>query len=150
MDLRKIRNYSQLASIFRAAAIPEPREFKGCYTVDILWGPLPNLKGWRKLFMQPVPLAPGEQSEVGEKVHGCNLTGDNTSWGWFILQPTDVSGEITIDYNRPVNYPRFLRRVRDEVRQVAEGLYLGRFCIEWVGKRWFIAWFALQRTTGWS
>ncbi len=54
---------------------------------------------------------------------------------------------IAIDYNYPGNSnPGIQRRMYDELREIAPGLYFGPVTQRWFGKRRIICWFAVQIT----
>lgn len=51
---------------------------------------------------------------------------------------------IQLDYDRPAN-PAPIRRIEDEIREIAPGLYLGQAWLRLRGRRHFVLWFALEQ-----
>ena len=56
----------------------------------------------------------------------------------------DALHVLAVRYDRPEN-PRFLHVVRDELREIEDGLLLGRMVVQGAGgARWWL-WFGLER-----
>ncbi|HVY30132.1 MAG TPA: hypothetical protein VHB79_26425 [Polyangiaceae bacterium] len=74
--------------------------------------------------------------------------GDTTRWFRFetFIGPSRADGgpAFQLDYDNADN-PFFIRAIKDEVRQVAPGLYLGQAYIVLFGKPCLALYFALQR-----
>jgi hypothetical protein len=131
-------NARELEPIFDAAAVPEPSELAGEYTVDMLTR-LPTLKwmGHRKSFF----VQDGQPA-------GHNLLLGGWVWGRFVLKSGECGDRgdtaLFIDYGQPGN--SFVSRpMRDYVRRVGDGLYLGRLYYKLGRRRLFLGFFALER-----
>jgi hypothetical protein len=114
------RNSGELTVLFRGAEAPELTELQGEYWVDMLTG-LPSLKllAHRKRF-----------HTEGGSISGHNLLFGRWIWGRFGLEPgtcRDMGDlpAVLINYDRDGN--SFVSRpMRDYVRRIEPGLYLGR------------------------
>lgn len=124
-----------LGEIFKTAETPNPSEFQGEYFVDMLTA-LPSLRklNHRKIFYQ----------ENG-RTFGCNVILKNKKWGRFFVEQTGgESGrlETIINYGVPEN--SFIsKNIRDQIRRVESGLYIGRFNYILFGKPRFLGYFSL-------
>jgi hypothetical protein len=67
----------------------------------------------------------GQGASYGSGINRTILLGDLFRFDTRV-EPSAVDGEpcIVLDYDKPEN-PWFIRRIHDELREVAEGLYLG-------------------------
>jgi hypothetical protein len=90
-------------------------------------------------------------AQTGEGSNRINLGPIKTNWFTFTtsVQTSIVDGRETIvlDYEHPGN-PAFVRKIHDEIREVAPGLYLGPAM--WKtrgGAAKIVLWFALDTTT---
>jgi len=133
------RNARQLEALFREAAAPLPHEFQGEYAVDMLTG-LPSLKwaGHRKRFF-----------ELGGRPSGHNVLLGGWVWGRFALGASacwDMDGlpAVLIDYGRAGN-SSVSRPMRDYVRRIEPGRYLGRLYYSVRGRLWFLGFFSLEK-----
>ena len=88
---------------------------------------------------------------IGTRGDGINrVFGDRAPRRWFrfetFIGPSRADGgpAFQLDYDNPDN-PFFIRAIKDEVRQVAPGLYLGQAYLMLFGKPRFALYFALQR-----
>lgn len=137
-NLKLPENNLSLTEIFRNAAIPDISEFNGEYLVDMLTV-FPSFKRFlhRKVF-----------SLKNNKVSGYNILFDR-KWGYFFLEkgnceqpePLEV---MVINYDRGEN-SAFIRRIRDHVRRIEEGVYLGRFNYLFNGRLHFFGYFLLEK-----
>lgn len=61
--------------------------------------------------------------------------------------PSEVDGQdcVVFDYDRPTN-PFFIRAVRDELREVSPGLFMGPAMVKWKGRSRTVLWFAIDKT----
>lgn len=91
--------------------------------------------------------ATGEQS--GEGINRINLVG---KFNWFpfktYVQPSVIDGKdcIYLDYEQPGN-PFFIAKIRDELREVSPGLFLGPAMWKTAnGGAALILWFAIDTT----
>lgn len=87
----------------------------------------------------------------GEGVNRINLGPIRTTWFTFTtsVQTSIVDGRETIvlDYEHPGN-PPFIRKIHDEIREVAPGLYLGPAMWKTrAGAAKTVLWFALDTNT---
>ncbi len=135
MKLPKVKR--ALDKVFKKAESPNSAELNGEYFVDMLTG-IPSLKrlNHRKIFRR----------KNGQTI-GCNIILKNKRWGRFFLEQTvgaSERSELIINYDVPKNL--FIsKRIRDEVRQVGNGLYLGRFNYILFGKPRFLGYFSLEK-----
>jgi hypothetical protein len=137
-NLKLPENNVELTEIFRNAAMPDITEFNGEYLVDMLTV-LPSFKRFlhRKVF-----------SLGKNKVSGYNILFDK-KWGYFFLeegiceQPEPLK-VMVINYDRSENSV-LIRRIRDHVRRIEEGIYLGRFNYLFNGRLHFFGYFLLEK-----
>jgi len=137
-NLKLPENNLSLTEIFRSAATPDISEFNGEYLVDMLTV-FPSFKRFlhRKVF-----------SMENRKVSGYNILFDR-KWGYFFLEkgnceqpePLEV---MVINYDRGEN-SAFIRRIRDHVRRIQEGVYLGRFNYLFNGRLHFFGYFLMEK-----
>ena len=135
------KNNEELTEVFGLSEIPEINELNGEYRVDMLTGPIPNMRGigHRKIF-----------AGTNGAVRGCNIVFSKARWGDFFLEKAACSdpGELPallINYDVPEN-GCVTKRIRDQVRRLDEyGHYLGRFYMTLFGKPRFLAYFMLTK-----
>lgn len=133
------RTGRELAARYSEAHAPEVSEFAGEYRVRMLTR-LPSLTWFahRKVFLRD---AAG--------VSGCNVLLRDLKWGYFSLEKGVSPGRerlevVTINYDRPEN--TFLTRgIRDHVRRIDEGMYLGTFNMFMMGRLRFLGYFSLEK-----
>lgn len=126
---------------FIAAQTPDINDLKGEYRVKMLTGgfflkTLMNFLGDCKIFKR----------EAGVVV-GYNLLSGFVSWGKFFIEekicPDTKKESLLINYDVPSNI--FSKNIRDYIREIGEGEYLGRFGIA-VGEKYkFKAYFSLTK-----
>ncbi len=132
------RDARSLEELFNGGTVPSPGEFNGQYTVDMLTG-LPSMKwiGHRKEFFLS-----------GGKPSGHNVFFRGWIWGRFHLGPAtcrDMGNlpALLINYGRAGN--SFVSRpMRDYVRRVDAGQYLGRLYYAVGGGQLFLGFFSLE------
>jgi hypothetical protein len=137
-NLKLPENNSNLTEIFRNAATPDISEFNGEYLVDMLTV-FPSFKRFshRKVFISS-----------NNKVSGYNILFDR-KWGRFFLeegiceQPEPLNVAV-INYDRSENSV-LTRRIRDHLRRIEEGIYLGRFNYLFNGRLHFFGYFSLEK-----
>ncbi len=129
---------SGLTEIFRNAALPDISEFSGEYLVDML-GFFPSFKRFshRKVFY----LKNG-------RVSGHNVL-FNRTWGHFFLEEGTCNAPYLLK-TAVINYDRkentfLIRRIRDHVRRVEQGLYIGKFNYVFYGQPHFLGYFSLEK-----
>ncbi|MDY6780834.1 MAG: hypothetical protein SV760_09940, partial [Halobacteria archaeon] len=84
---------------------------------------------------------------VGRNVYGfgaLEVTGYEFE-GRVMSSVFDGDDAYVFDYDKPDN-PWFIRQVRDEVRRVSRGLYLGRMNVRRGGGYDFVTYFGLRRS----
>jgi hypothetical protein len=113
-------SHKELRRLFLDADTPVLEELNGSYLVDML-GLWPSFKRFshRKIIYRKNNKVKGHNVLLGRR------------WGHFHLEDAlcrdaeEVKATL-INYNRPENsFP--VRRIRDYIRSVAPGVYLGRF-----------------------
>lgn len=144
---------------WRAGTVPDPSRYAGRMRGTLL--PLRNHEQrfflirwlWRFLTATHLLLWRGKRLWRSDHEHlATNLVG---LWSWpaELLTMTLVDEEslvepglrvLAVRYDRPEN-PRFLHVVRDELREIEDGLLLGRMVVQGAGRaRWWL-WFGLER-----
>ena len=125
--------------IVTSGSLPEAQELEGEYLVTMLALPVS-----RRIF----PDSKIFYSESGKAV-GHNRLFRNLKWGRFFLEKGTLEKfgslpVLVVNYNMPEN--TFLTRpIRDELRRVEMGVYLGRFNLFLGGKMRFLGYFLLVR-----
>jgi hypothetical protein len=127
-----------LREVFIGAAAPDISGLTGEYLVDMLtaW---PSFKRFdhRKVFYKE-----------GNKVLGHNVL-FNVPWGRFFIEE-DICKDLgsvkvaVINYNRPENLFH-VRPIRDHIRTVEKGVYIGRFNYLLSGRPIFLGYFSLEK-----
>ena len=85
---------------------------------------------------------------AGEGIN--RVFGDRNPRHWFrfetFVAPSRAGAfdAVQLDYDNPGN-PGFIRAIKDEVREVAPGLYLGIAYLMWRGRARLVLYFGLQR-----
>lgn len=133
------KNNCELTEIFKNGRTPEVFEFNGEYLVDMLTI-LPSLRKFshRKVFYTE-----------NNRVLGYNILFTNKIWGRFFLeigicQEVDSLKVVVINYKRVEN--SFIsNRIRDHIRYVQDGVFLGRFNYLIMGKLRFLGYFSLLK-----
>lgn len=150
---------AELDARWRAGAVPDPTRYAGRTRGTLL--PLRNwesrffLLRWLWWFLSVTNLLLWRGKRLwranGEDL-ATNLVG---LWSWpaELLTMTLVDEEslvepglrvLAVRYDRPEN-PRFLHVVRDELREIEDGLLLGRMVIRGAGGAQWWLWFGLER-----
>jgi len=139
----KIRNLDDLAALgpeelmalYIAARTPSLEELDGRLVGRMLAVPRaqqPHVRAWLEKFSRS-PLFPWQgktfKHETADHGHGVNrLLGERLTWFRFhtFVGPSHAGDfdAVHLDYSHDGN-PPLVRKVKDEVREVAPGLYLG-------------------------
>lgn len=84
-------------------------------------------------------------AETGEGINRVRLLGDKYRFG-LSFGDSAIDGErcVVLDYDRPDN-PWPIRQIRDELREVAPGLFLGPALATTGNKPRLVLWFAIQK-----
>lgn len=145
----------RLLELYRDAAVPAVPELDGDLRGRMLavrgsgriwFALLRAFAAWRHFPWRGKSFA---ARSIGTRGDGINrVFGDTTRWFRFetFIAPSRADGgpAFQLDYDNPDN-PFFIRAIKDEVRQVAPGLYLGQAYVLMFGKPRLALYFALQR-----
>ena len=103
--------------------------------------------GWRRFPWRGKTFKAGD----GGRGEGINrVFGDENPRRWFrfdtFVAPSRAGAfdAVQLDYDNPGN-PGFIRAIKDEVREVAPGLYLGLAYLMWRGRPRLMLYFGLQK-----
>ena len=132
------RSNRQLREMYDQGALPSPDEFAGEYAVDILTGPVPSGRvfGHRKRY-----------TVEGGHRENCNVLFRNSRFGYFRLAESTVGQRCAVfDYDDRRN--TILRRMRDHVRRVGDGAYLGSYNLLIGGRLRLVGYFSMVKLTG--
>ena len=144
----------ELDGIYRDATAPEIEELEGRYRGSVVSGrvfPLDTEAALKIVNTEWMPWGGKKFYPVDEEEsRGCN---------WYRLGPVERNGysfvgRITpaivgraeayvLDYDLPDN-PGAVQNVRDELKKVREGLYLGRTYVRMGGEHRFVMYFVLE------
>jgi len=125
----------ELMELYRTARTPTLEELDGKMTGRMLAVPRaqePHVKAWLEKFAKS-PLFPWQgktfKHETANHGHGVNrLLGERVAWFRFhtFVGPSHAGSfdAVHLDYGHDRN-PPVVRKVKDEVREVGPGLYLG-------------------------
>jgi hypothetical protein len=145
-----------LAALYQAAATPVLRDMDGhlvgrmlAITVlpRLLFGFLRWFAAWGRFPWRGKSFTAREDGR-GEGIN--RVFGDRNPRRWFrfdtFVAPSRAGAfdAVQLDYDNPGN-PGFIRAIKDEVREVAPGLYLGLAYLVWRGKPRLILYFGLSR-----
>lgn len=87
-------------------------------------------------------------ADAGEGINRVRLVGDR-DWYPFTtrVEPSVLDGRpcVLLDYDQPEN-PWFIRRIRDELRAVSPGLFLGPALLRLRGDHRLVLWFAIDHS----
>jgi hypothetical protein len=155
MEDLKRKSREDLDEIYAEATAPSVGELDGKYDGTVLAGDIPLLNNRATVELANTPLL-----RWGGK--NFDVVSDDLAEGtnWFDLGVTEIDaypfegkvvdaefddGECYVfDYDIPENRPP-INRVRDEVRKIRNGLYLGRVYLEADEKR-FVTYFGLEKS----
>ncbi len=132
------RSRRRLREMFEGGALPRSEEFEGEYAVDILTGLVPSGRafGHRKRFT----------TQDGSR-QTYNVLFRDYRFGYFCLEACRPDRRsIAFNYDDPRNI--LLRRMRDEVRRVGEGAYLGSYNFFVGGRLRFVGFFSMLKVGG--
>ncbi|MBI4837170.1 MAG: hypothetical protein HY813_02050 [Candidatus Portnoybacteria bacterium] len=121
----------------------DPRNLKGNYRVKMCSGSpmmvhFMNLLGDCKVF-----------ERRGDRVFGHNVLGGFITWGYFVVGRSicQTTGLEVVEINYNLDKNLFSRNIRDHIREVASGTYIGKFNLERKdGKLVFLGHFTLTKT----
>ena len=115
-DIYENKGKAVFREVMLDARCPRLEDLSGVYMVRMLTGLIPDFSKWN------------HRKAMGGGA-GFNLFWQDTMWGYFSIKYDDVAGigpVVLLDYDHPCN--SFLtRRIRDYVREVMPGLYIGTF-----------------------
>lgn len=154
-DLAALRP-AALAALYSGARTPVLRDMDGHLTGRMLavsalprwmFGLLRWFAGWRRFPWRGKSF----QAGPGGRGEGINrVFGDRNPRRWFrfdtFVAPSRAGAfeAVQLDYNNPGN-PGFIRAIKDEVREVAPGLYLGLAYLMWRGRPRLMLYFGLHK-----
>jgi hypothetical protein len=152
-DLAAMRP-AALAALYQRASTPVLRDMDGPLMGRML--AVPALPGWmfglvrRFAAWRAFPWR-GKSFQAGEGGRGQGINrvfGDRNPRRWFrfdtFVAPSRAGAfeAVQLDYDNRGN-PGFIRAIKDEVRQVAPGLYLGLAYLMWRGRARLVLYFGL-------
>lgn len=147
----------RLLELYRVADVPSVPELDGDLRGRMLavrgagrlwFGLLRAFAAWRHFPWRGKSFASRTIATRGDGIN--RVFGDAQPRRWFrfetFIGPSRADGgpALQLDYDNPDN-PFFIRAIKDEVRQVAPGLFLGQAYVLWLGKPRLALYFALQR-----
>lgn len=94
-----------------------------------------RMLGWMKWF------PPNYKQIKGNR--GVNLLLGHTRWGHFIIRDR-FRNDLLLDYDVSGN-SALTRRIRDYVKEMGPGRYVGKFCYVLCGKPRFLALFTFKK-----
>jgi hypothetical protein len=127
------RDRRQLSEVFEGGVVPASDELQGEYAVEILTGIVPNGRrfGHRKRFA----------IEQGVR-QTYNVLFRDWRFGHFrVRDPEPDESWAVFDYNDERN--TVLRRMRDHVRRIDDGAYLGKYNFFIGGRLRFVGFFSM-------
>ncbi len=133
LNLFDIRDNYTLRRVFSTSPCPTLHEFHGEYKIKMLSWYLPDFSRWNHRKR----IADGK---------GINIFWDDTTWGAFSVEYETISGVKYVAFKYSVRQNNFiLRGIRDFVRRVTDGIYLGTFNYNIAGKPRFLGYFLMTR-----
>lgn len=145
-----------LRELYRAAAVPALAELDGDLKGRMLavrgagriwFALLRAFAAWRHFPWRGKSFASHTNGLRGDGIN--RVFGDVAPLRWFrfetFIGPSRADGEqaFQLDYDNADN-PFFIRAIKDEVRAVAPGLFLGQAYVVWFGKPRLALYFALS------
>jgi hypothetical protein len=134
---------SSLDELFHEGTMPEPAALAGEWRVDMLTGIVPSM--YRLNHRKVIEIG------SGGGIFGSNVLFRDAKWGYFYVEKIfgrafgfDDRPALLIDYNRTIN-GEMSRNLRDYVRCLAPGLFLGRFCYQFGSRLIFLGYFTLAK-----
>ena len=147
---------SELAALYQQARTPVLGEMDGPLRGRMLAVPalprflagfLRRFAGWAHFPWRGKTFT----ARAGGRGEGINrVFGDARPRRWFpfdtFVAPSRAGAfdAVQLDYDRPAN-PRLIRAIKDEVRELAPGLYLGLAYVVWRGQPRLVLYFGLWR-----
>ena len=154
LDALLAMGHRELSDLYAAAEVPSIEELSGDLRGRMLVGPWaskPVADAMRRFSRQPYFPWRGKSfsAKSPDKGEGINrVFRDRTRWFRF---ETEVgksrAGDfdaVQLDYDLPEN-PFFIRAIKDEVRRVRPGLFLGQAWLKTGDKTHLALWFALEK-----
>jgi hypothetical protein len=116
------RDNRSLDEMFKKGTAPAVNEFSGEYWVDILTGPVMSFRwaGHKKRFFTL------DGKRVGMNLILCNIPFGHYDVYRGVCDDFADLEVVVLDYGQKRNI--FTRNMRDRVRKMADGVYLGRYC----------------------
>lgn len=125
-----------LAIAWKDTIIPRMEDLQGRFGVEILSGPfkllVPAITVWEKQI---------DRNEGYNIING-KETGRFVIYQTLALPEEDSMLELNYDRNQE---PKYWKRMRDEMRMVEPGIFLGKIWMKILGKRRFMGYFSLNR-----
>ncbi|MBF0101821.1 MAG: hypothetical protein HQK77_13030 [Desulfobacterales bacterium] len=156
LKLDDLMNYSkdELDELFLQAETPTIEEINGITNGRVLTGifplvnpyfryilNLPFIMPWRGKFFQPIDSKNGEGiNRIEFGIVKFRMFRFETQIIEPIVGPNKV---FSLNYDLPEN-PWFIRIIRDDVKRLRQGLYLGTANLQWKSDYYFILYFALE------
>jgi hypothetical protein len=146
----------KLRELYRRAAVPAVPELDGDLKGRMLavrgagriwFALLRAFAAWRHFPWRGKSFVSRTNGERGDGIN--RVFGDAAPLRWFrfetFIGPSRADGgqAFQLDYDNPDN-PFFIRAIKDEVRAVGPGLYLGQAYVVWFGKPRLVLYFALS------
>lgn len=113
-----------------------------------LGGLLRRFAAWRRFPWRGKSFTAAADGRRGEGIN--RVFGDHNPRRWFrfdtFVAPSRAGAfdAVQLDYDNPGN-PGFIRAIKDEVREVAPGLYLGIAYLMWRGRPRLVLYFGLAQ-----
>lgn len=128
------RHEPTLDSCYAAGRCPELMELEGVFAVKMLTGLLPDFSRFqhRKIICNG---------------RGSNVFWDKAEWGYFSVSYNHLDGgreSVLLDYDQREN-PLYFRRIRDCVKAITNGYFLGTFNYLVGSRLVFVGYFLLCR-----
>jgi hypothetical protein len=152
----KTKSVSGLDEIYRKGTAPNVTELEGRYDGVVLAGRMPFMDNTTSVKIANSPLVRwgGKKFDVVSE----NLA-EGTNWfdlGLFEIDAYSFEGRLeparfgggdcyVLDYDASGNPPP-ANRVRDEVKKLRDGLYLGRIYVDTVEDNRFVSYFAITKS----
>jgi hypothetical protein len=154
LDQLLAMDHSRLSELYASAEVPTIEELSGDLRGRMLvspWATPPVANAMRSLARARFFPWRGKSFSASspDRGEGINrVVSDDRRWFRFeTAVGKSRAGEfdaVQLDYDNPGN-PFFIRAIKDEVRRVRPGLFLGQAWVQAAGKTHFALWFALQK-----
>jgi hypothetical protein len=154
LDALLAMDHAALAQLYASAEVPTIEELSGDLRGRMLigpWAPPAVANAMRALARAPWFPWRGKSfsAKSPERGEGVNrVVSDRRRWFRFdTTVGKSRAGDfdaVQLDYDQPSN-PFFIRAIKDEVRRVRPGLFLGQAWVQTSGKTHLALWFALEK-----